>query len=213
VYAAGTLLRTARNVAGKEKVPAQVTQCLEQLEGYITHLGEQLDAMEPLYTESQTGNRERLDVLSAVQHVATILAFRFHQAGVRLSLETRAPVTVSMARVHLIQVLLHLFDNALYWLTRAPRDQQREIRVRFLAGQPGLIFADNGPGVRAALREHIFQPFFTGRSDGRGLGLYVVKALLDKYGFPIELLAEPQLLAGANFRIVFGKAASQDRKR
>jgi hypothetical protein len=213
ISAASTLLRTARNVASQEKVPAQVTQCLAQLEGYMTHLGEQLDALEPLYAESQSGNRERLDVLSVVQHVATILAFRFHQSGVRLSFETRAPVTVSMARPHLLQVLLHLFDNALYWLTRAPCDQQREIRIRFMTGPPGLIFADNGPGVRAALREHIFQPFLTGRSDGRGLGLYVVKALLDKYGFPIELVAEPQLLAGANFRIVFGKTASQDGRR
>jgi len=59
----------------------------------------------------------------------------------------------------------------------------------------------------------IFQPFFTGRSDGRGLGLYVVKAILDNYGFPIELLEESPLLAGANFRILFGKAASQEGKR
>ena len=205
VAAASTALRIARNAAAHGAVPDVVERCLEQLESQIWLLSEQLDAVEPLYAASARAVAEPLDVRSIVHHVATIFTHRLREASVRFVLEAREPLTVHMVRAHLLQVLLHLFDNALYWLRRSPQPRHPEIRVRLLSDPPGMIFADNGPGVRAELREHIFRPFFSGRGDGRGLGLYLARAIMNRYGFSIELLDEPRLLAGANFRVLFAK--------
>jgi C4-dicarboxylate-specific signal transduction histidine kinase len=208
VSATGTALRIAQNTARQERVPDQVTRHLEQISSQFWLLEEQLDAMEPLYTAQTSYDKEPVDVRTVVQHAATVFAYRLQQTSVRLILEAPTPVTIHMSRSHLLQVLLHLFDNAFHWLSHAPSERQPEIRVRLDSNPPGLVFADNGPGVRAELRDQVFRPFFTGRGDGRGLGLHMARAILDRYGFSIELLDEPKLLSGANFRMVFGQAES-----
>jgi hypothetical protein len=212
ISAAGTALRVARNVAGQRAIPDQIVQCLAQIEGHFFLLGEQLDAMEPLYAGNGSEGRERLDVRSTVQHVATVFAFSLQRAGVRLTLRAPAPLTVRMRRAHLLQVLLSLFDNALYWLKFTPQDRRPEICVQLLSNPPGFVFADSGPGVRAELRDRVFQPFFTGRGNGRGLGLYLAKSLLESYGFSIELSGEPGVLPGANFRVLFGRSPGSGEK-
>jgi signal transduction histidine kinase len=203
VSVASTQLRIARNLADHGGTHGEIVRCLEQLEGHIGLLGEQLDALEPLYAP-HTPAEEPLDVRSVVQHAARILATHLHRDGIHLVTEAPTSLTIRMARAHLLQVLLHLFDNALYWSRHAAPLRRPEIHIRLFTDPPGLLFADNGPGVRAELREHIFRPFFSSRSDGRGLGLYFARAILERYGFSIELLDRPELLQGANFRLAFG---------
>ncbi|MCC6960302.1 MAG: ATP-binding protein, partial [Dehalococcoidia bacterium] len=96
VAAASTALRIARNAAGWGAVPDEVTRSLEQLEGHIWLLGEQLDAMEPLYSASAPLGEEPVDVRSVVNHAATVFTYRLRQADVRLVLEARTPVTIRM---------------------------------------------------------------------------------------------------------------------
>ncbi len=50
-----------------------------------------------------------------------------------------------------------------------------------------LVLADNGPGIPEDIRERIFEPFFTTRSSGTGLGLAVVRAIVEAHGGCIRL--------------------------
>jgi signal transduction histidine kinase len=60
-------------------------------------------------------------------------------------------------------------------------------------------FADRGPGVAAALKERIFQPFFTSRAKGMGLGLSIVKGIVEAHhGILRETGAEGE---GARFAV------------
>ncbi len=45
-----------------------------------------------------------------------------------------------------------------------------------------ITVADNGPGVPAELRDHLFEPFVTGRADGTGLGLPIARELIESHG-------------------------------
>jgi len=60
-------------------------------------------------------------------------------------------------------------------------------------------FQDSGPGVPEELREQIFNPFFTTKRDGVGLGLSIVVKIVNEHGGSIRLLSEPG--SGARFRI------------
>jgi C4-dicarboxylate-specific signal transduction histidine kinase len=202
------LLCASRNRAHRFALPEQMTRDYEQLDGHLSLLGEQLDALEAILGGSEGHGDELLDVRSVVEDAATVFTYRLRQGGVRLVIEPSADITVCMRRPHLMQVLLHLFDNALHWLAHEALDRTPEVRVRLLSDPPGFLFADNGPGVRPETLEHVFKPFFTGRSDGRGLGLHIVKTIADSYGFTVDMLEEPQLLAGANFRMLFAHPAS-----
>jgi len=62
-----------------------------------------------------------------------------------------------------------------------------------------IEFADTGPGVAGEIREQIFNPFFTTKRDGVGLGLSLVSRIIDEHGGSIRLASEPG--EGARFRI------------
>jgi signal transduction histidine kinase len=60
---------------------------------------------------------------------------------------------------------------------------------------------DNGPGIDAATAQKVFEPFFTSRSNGTGLGLAVTKKLVERHGGTIELHSIPG--HGAEFVLTF----------
>lgn len=67
-------------------------------------------------------------------------------------------------------------------------------------GELSLSFQDTGPGVPAELRDQIFNPFFTTKPSGVGLGLAIVAKIVDQHGGQLRLL--PAAGAGAVFEIV-----------
>ncbi len=69
--------------------------------------------------------------------------------------------------------------------------QRDDTKVRFHV-------ADNGPGVPVALRDHLFEPFVTGRADGTGLGLAIVREIARAHGGEARLLPTAQ---GALFEV------------
>ena len=114
-----------------------------------------------------------------------------------------SPLVASTTDGLVMQVLINLFDNAAYWLDSKESSEPREIRVTLDGDRGNLIFADSGPGVDGEDEPYIFEPFFSGKGqEGRGLGLYIARQLLERYGYGIEL-ADPgvALLSGANFMV------------
>ena len=115
-----------------------------------------------------------------------------------------SPLVASATDGVVMQVLINLFDNAAYWLeTRGPL-APREIRVTLDGDSGELIFADSGPGVDIEDRSYIFEPFFSGKGqEGRGLGLYIARQLLERYGYAIDLQDSGGSLGGAGFVVRF----------
>ena len=116
-----------------------------------------------------------------------------------------SPLVASTTDGVVMQLLINLFDNAAYWLdTKAP-SAPREIRVTLDGDAGELVFADNGPGVKDEDKPFIFEAFFSGKGqEGRGLGLYIARQLLERYGYSIEVIKPRKLsLDGANFVVRF----------
>jgi signal transduction histidine kinase len=74
-------------------------------------------------------------------------------------------------------------------------------------GEPGVCVTveDSGPGVPPELREQIFNPFFTSKKDGVGLGLSIVAKIVDDHRGTIRL--DSDTAKGARFRVFFPQAA------
>ena len=64
---------------------------------------------------------------------------------------------------------------------------------------------DNGPGLDAAMARRIFEPFYTTKTEGMGLGLAISRALIEAQGG--QLWADPEAGCGATFRFTLPFAA------
>ena len=78
-----------------------------------------------------------------------------------------------------------------------------------------LVLADEGPGVPAAIREHVFEPFVThGKKRGTGLGLAVARRFVEDHGGRLELLPETEPGArGARFRLALPLVPAKGEER
>lgn len=78
--------------------------------------------------------------------------------------------------LHLHEVLLNLLNNAVRYASRQPASI-RIFPAYDAAGRRELHVQDDGPGITAEVRAHLFEPFYTTSSKGTGLGLYLAREL------------------------------------
>ncbi|MGH6627974.1 MAG: sensor histidine kinase, partial [Burkholderiaceae bacterium] len=109
-------------------------------------------------------------------------------------------LTVLAEPVALEQIIHNLLMNALQALEQVPA-AERSLRVALAQadGQGVLTVSDSGPGIPAELLPRIFEPFFSTRSDGLGLGLSLCETLATSMGGTLS--AAPQAPRGAQFRL------------
>lgn len=108
-------------------------------------------------------------------------------------------LTIIFDRGHMEQILWNLVRNAWHY------SQKKGGSIR-IDGHPGyrgdaviLRVVDDGPGVPPEVRAQLFEPFFTTRQGGTGLGLYMARELAEANGATLELTEEHP---GAHFRLI-----------
>jgi len=120
-----------------------------------------------------------------------------------------APVAGSPAELG--QLVMNLVLNAVQACAEKGRVRITTTALRIERDAPGgalpegsyacLAVEDNGPGIPIEHRSRIFEPRFTTRQDGRGLGLAVVKQVAARHSAVIDVASEPD--EGTEFRVYF----------
>lgn len=135
--------------------------------------------------------RERVTLGALVKHGLEGLASSHRVFEVRVESED-ARVCVDASQVQ--QVLFNLTHNALQ--ASAARV---EVHVALVDGGLELTIDDDGPGLSREVRANLFEPLFTTRTNGIGLGLWLSKRIVDKHGGTIT--ADQGPLGGARFAV------------
>lgn len=110
--------------------------------------------------------------------------------------------------IQIQQVVINLIRNAMDALSNT-QDARITVRV-FLADEPGFVaveVCDNGPGLTQELRENIFKPFATTKSQGMGLGLSICQTIVEAHGGTIRAITPPE--GGTCFRFTLRKDAAK----
>ena len=94
------------------------------------------------------------------------------------------------------RVLINLVENA---LDAAGEDSTIIIQTREEDGKVCLSIMDEGPGVDRADRESIFEPYISTKQEGTGLGLAMVRTIIEEHGGTITVSDSPT--GGARFDI------------
>jgi two-component system, LuxR family, sensor kinase FixL len=103
-------------------------------------------------------------------------------------------------RIHLSQVLLNLIMNAMDAVGGAS-DSRRQVTIEARSTPNGcceMSVGDSGPGIAPEALDQVFEPFFTSKNDGMGIGLSISRSIVEAHGG--KLWAENGLRGGATFR-------------
>lgn len=111
---------------------------------------------------------------------------RARELGVDLAIDGKSRLESRprhLTGTDLVLILGNLLDNAMDAVQGQPMGQRRVVcRVREVADRIQIVVADNGPGVPRALRQAIWQPGVSGKGPGRGMGLSLVRQLVEVAG-------------------------------
>jgi two-component system sensor histidine kinase PilS (NtrC family) len=111
---------------------------------------------------------------------------------------------------HLRRVLVNLLDNAARHASTAPGAIQLRLLPAGKGAGIGISVASDGPPIAAEVERHLFEPFFSTRSRGSGLGLYICRELCGRYGASIEFHPGAPGERHRNiFRIAMRRASAQ----
>ncbi len=172
--------------------PPSVAELTQSLLGEIdsaTRVARQLLA----FTKDQPIRREALSLATFLRETA---AFALRGSAVSAVVESGgAEIVVETDPVLLQQVLFNLLINA-----RDAMGGRGVIHLSMSRGEPARIcirVTDGGPGIPVEQRAHVFEPYFTSKATGSGLGLHVAKNLMTRLGGEIRL--DESAAGGASF--------------
>ena len=157
---------------------AIIEQEIRATDGILSNLAEVSCGKQP--------HREAVDLTTAMRD-----ALQSVPGTSRLQLELDLqpePFTLEADPGQFRQVLANLVRNAAQAMGPEGRIQ---VHARMEEGQACITLRDDGPGVPRDSREQIFEPLYTSRPKGTGLGLQICRQILGRHGGSIELLDAP----------------------
>jgi two-component system sensor kinase FixL len=145
-------------------------------------------------------------VAKLVEEAAALALVGSREQGLLLKFELDPACDRVVAdRVQIQQVLVNLMRNATEAMAESPR---RELVVSSGPVADGLVeiaVADTGQGLPEAVRANLFQPFFTTKEAGMGVGLSISRTIVESHGGKLSAEANPA--GGATFRLTLPAAA------
>ncbi|MBA3599463.1 MAG: PAS domain-containing protein [Methylibium sp.] len=166
-----------------------------QLTRIVAENAERLKRIVDDVMEVAPGPQRAPSPLDASAQVAAICGEWARIAGLRLGTDSAVqielpaqPLGVVFDGEHLRRVLVNLLDNALRHGSAAPG----AVQVRLAEAGEGralLTVHSDGDVIAPEVERHLFEPFFSTRSRGTGLGLYICRELCERYGASIDYRA------------------------
>ncbi|MEO8133233.1 MAG: HAMP domain-containing sensor histidine kinase [Betaproteobacteria bacterium] len=122
-----------------------------------------------------------------------------------IGMQIPAHLSVWFDQGHLTQIIWNLVRNAMHYCQQSTGSIQLSSRPGHVNGTVILEIGDDGRGIPGELRTQVFEPFFTTRTGGTGLGLYLARELTEANGGQLELLESG---SGARFRLTMPSATT-----
>ena len=175
----------------------------EKIRGFSKSLIEQIDTMSSIATAfSDFANmpeqkRELLNVVEIVQIALDI----FDKDYVEYTIENDEVLTL-FDRTQLIRVVTNLLNNAIQAI---PEDRDPMILVSIHSNKKNVVIniQDNGNGISEENKTKVFEPSFTTKSSGMGLGLSMIQSIMNAYNGSITFKTKEN--QGTTFKVTFPK--------
>lgn len=190
------------SLRGKNPDLEEIEGELEKTRGQLAIIEDQIKGIQPLFRSSKTRRKDHR-VEEIIKKVIKYFTQDLDELGIQLEVKKKGPpLVVKTYESVLLQPLINLIDNSIYWLKSIDK-KDKKIRITLNGKTNELKYSDSGPGIWDDDIEYIFEPFFSTKGEGRGLGLYICRQILERNDFTIEYLDHKKDLSGVNFLISF----------
>lgn len=184
-YLHGCLLRIDNRECDRDAIRNAIEAAIHHTQhagDIIQHVKQFVQRYEPDRLVAQPLNEH-------LQHCLDFLKFELRRQSVRVELNLQEPMPpIAFDKIEIEQVMLNLIKNAIE-ATQSRPPERRKIRIasRLRGRYAHVSIADSGDGVPPELRERIFQPFFTTKKEGIGIGLAICHSIIEAHGGKLAL--------------------------
>ena len=135
------------------------------------------------FSRREAENIEPVCMADVVEGAFSFVEAQLNRSRIRVSLELGTSSYVNGNKVELGQVVLNLLTNAADAIEQgAPDSPLVRIEVRDETDEVVTIVEDNGPGLPVGAIDSVFDPFYTTKREGVGLGLGICRRIVDEHG-------------------------------
>jgi len=176
--------------------PAQRAELLAMIDEEVTRMGTVVQNFLDL-SRRPKGETVAFELRPVLDRSLDILRVELDRSKVTVDYEWDAPAMVVEGDP---SAMHHVFLNLALNARDVMKDGGRlRVRVQGKRGEARIQFEDTGPGVPQAIRNKIFEPFYTTRATGTGLGLAFVDRIVTEHGGSVTVGSAPS--GGALFEI------------
>lgn len=201
LHGAEKILDELRLVTNKDGSPDRIKELVDKL----------YRAMRPVTNLLKNPNPTKTSASVLIKEAIFSAELRLKRHGIELIEKVKKDFPVQGSKQMLVASITNLIDNSIHWLeSKNPKKKFIYIgATNDLEGGPAIIVGDNGPGFGDDNPEDLVEPFFTRRSGGMGLGLYIVNEVMrvnqGQLVFPAEGdVSLPDEIDGAVVGLQFG---------
>ena len=154
----------------------------QKLSDYSKTLIQQIDTMSSVasafsnFASMPAQQNETLNVVEVVEFSLEI----FNEEALHFECDEKEIITI-MDRTHLIRIITNLVKNAIQAIPENQEEKSIVVAVKRVNDMVNITVKDNGIGIEPSYIEHIFEPKFTTKNSGMGLGLGIIKNIIENY--------------------------------
>lgn len=190
-----TLERIYAKAGGTEKIDQIVTQLKSASRKIESVIKRVIDFSKP-------GNPRFMltDMNKPIEAAIALSSTSLRKNAIHIKKELAQDLPACYLDPHLIEeVILNLINNAAEAMSHMTAGKSIKIISRQQKDSIDVIISDSGPGISDALRDKIFDPYFTTKSGGTGIGLNLCQRIIMDHGGSLNVAASDR--GGAEFRI------------
>ncbi|SCY63246.1 PAS domain S-box-containing protein [Desulfoluna spongiiphila] len=184
-------------IAGDPEQETKARECIRQLKeascDIETVIRRAMDFLKPGMPQFRV-----MDANEPVKNALGLTAASLRKSGVRMETAlSDAPLPCYADGNLLLRVLLNLIHNAAEAMEDLPGSRIIQVKTAVESARVLISVSDSGPGVPQRIRERIFEPFYTTKSDGTGIGLSLSQRIVMDHNGTIRI--DQGELGGASF--------------
>ncbi|WP_028889847.1 sensor histidine kinase [Tenacibaculum ovolyticum] len=176
----------------------------EKMSEYSETLIQQIDVMDSIasafsnFAKMPNQRREELDVVDVVKHSLDI----FSEDYIHYITEEKE-LFANLDKTQLIRIVTNLVKNATQSIKENEQNPRIEVKVTSSGNNVKIIVSDNGKGIANENKKLIFEPKFTTKTSGMGLGLPMIKNIIEAYDGSINFTSKEGI--GTVFTVILPK--------